>query len=75
MDDMYHPTADRSEFYSMSDLHKPPVLFTPSEDMEKVVSLEMSARGGLGGGSTNLFLFFLYSSPRATSTSTVTAPI
>lgn len=37
IEEMYHPTSDRSEFYSMSDLLKPPVLFTPSEDIEKVV--------------------------------------
>jgi transcription factor CP2-like protein len=34
---MYHPPSERSEFYSMSDLLKPPVLFTPSDDIEKVV--------------------------------------
>ena len=38
IEEMYHPTSDRSEFYSMSDLLKPPVLFTPSDDIEKVVS-------------------------------------
>lgn len=37
IEEMYHPTCDRSEFYSMSDLMKPPVLFTPSEDIDKVV--------------------------------------
>ncbi|XP_017488916.1 PREDICTED: protein grainyhead-like, partial [Rhagoletis zephyria] len=45
MDDMYHPTADRSEFYSMSDLHKPPVLFTPSEDMEKLTTGDLNFYG------------------------------
>ncbi|CAG2064662.1 unnamed protein product, partial [Timema podura] len=38
MDDLYHPVTERSEFYSMSDLNKPPVLFTPAEDIDKVVS-------------------------------------
>ena len=39
MDELYHPATERSEFYSMSDLTKPPVLFTPAEDIDKV-SLE-----------------------------------
>ncbi|XP_067142512.1 grainyhead-like protein 1 homolog isoform X1 [Centruroides vittatus] len=36
IEEMYHPPCDRSEFYSMSDLLKPPLLFTPSEDLDKV---------------------------------------
>lgn len=36
LDELYHPVADRSEFYSMSDNAKPPVLFSPAEDIEKV---------------------------------------
>lgn len=36
LDELYHPVADRSEFYSMSDTAKPPVLFSPAEDIEKV---------------------------------------
>lgn len=36
MDDLYHPACERSEFYSMSDLTKPPVLFSPAEDIDKV---------------------------------------
>jgi hypothetical protein len=36
MDELYHPATERSEFYSMSDLTKPPVLFTPAEDIDKV---------------------------------------
>jgi transcription factor CP2-like protein len=36
LDEMYHQTCERSEFYSMSDLDKPPVLFTPAEDLDKV---------------------------------------
>jgi len=35
LDEMYHETFDRSEFYSMSDLSKTPILFTPPEDQEK----------------------------------------
>lgn len=33
LDELYHPAAERTEFYSMADLHKPPVLFTPSEEV------------------------------------------
>lgn len=35
-EDLYHPPCDRSEFYSMMDLAKPPVLFTPADDLEKM---------------------------------------
>jgi transcription factor CP2-like protein len=46
MDELYHPATERSEFYSMSDLTKPPVLFTPAEDIDKV-SLEHLIGKGL----------------------------
>lgn len=36
MDELYHPACDRSEFYHMQDLTKPPVLFSPAEDIDKV---------------------------------------
>lgn len=36
LDELYHPVTDRSEFYCMSDIAKPPVLFTPADDVEKV---------------------------------------
>jgi transcription factor CP2 and related proteins len=36
LDELYHPVVDRSEFYAMSDTTKPPVLFSPAEDIEKV---------------------------------------
>lgn len=36
LDELYHPVVDRSEFYSMSDTNKPPVLFSPAEDIDKV---------------------------------------
>ncbi|KAG8195455.1 hypothetical protein JTE90_002627 [Oedothorax gibbosus] len=42
LEELYHLPCERSEFYSMSDLLKPPVLFTPSEDAEKMHSIEMS---------------------------------
>lgn len=37
LDELYHPVVDRSEFYTMSDLLKPPVLFSPAEDIDKVL--------------------------------------
>lgn len=41
MDELYHPPCERSEFYSMSDLAKPPVLFSPAEDIDKLTSMEL----------------------------------
>lgn len=37
IDELYHPPCERSEFYSMSDINKPPVLFSPAEDIDKVL--------------------------------------
>ncbi|KAJ6218222.1 hypothetical protein RDWZM_009379 [Blomia tropicalis] len=48
IEEMYHPTSDRSEFYSMSDLLKPPVLFTPSEDIEKITTGDINFYGHTG---------------------------
>ncbi|XP_015787180.1 protein grainyhead isoform X1 [Tetranychus urticae] len=42
IEEMYHPPCDRSEFYTMSDRTKPPVLFTPSEDLDKITTGDMS---------------------------------
>lgn len=39
LDELYHPVTDRSEFYTMQDLSKPPVLFSPADDLEKVRNL------------------------------------
>lgn len=39
LDELYHPVVDRSEFYGMSDLNKPPVLFSPAEDIDKVIRI------------------------------------
>ncbi|XP_052123729.1 protein grainyhead-like isoform X2 [Frankliniella occidentalis] len=33
LDELYHPAAERTDFYHMADLHKPPVLFSPSEEL------------------------------------------
>lgn len=41
IDELYHPPAERSEFYTMSDTTKPPVLFTPAEDIDKLTSMEL----------------------------------
>lgn len=39
MDELYHSVTERSEFYSMVDLHKPPVLFSPPAEhaIDKVI--------------------------------------
>lgn len=42
LEELYHGVTDRSEFYSMQDLSKPPVLFTPAEDIDKVSVFERS---------------------------------
>lgn len=41
LDELYHPVTDRSEFYAMQDLAKPPVLFSPAEDIDKVKMLRL----------------------------------
>ncbi|XP_072401776.1 uncharacterized protein grh isoform X1 [Diabrotica undecimpunctata] len=41
LDELYHPMSERSEFYTMSDLTKPPVLFSPAEDIDKLTSMEL----------------------------------
>lgn len=41
LDELYHPVVDRSEFYTMSDMNKPPVLFSPAEDIDKLSSMEL----------------------------------
>ncbi|KAK9890438.1 hypothetical protein WA026_010524 [Henosepilachna vigintioctopunctata] len=55
LDELYHPVCDRSEFYTMSDLTKPPVLFSPAEDLDKLTTMELQGfyphdpEGSLGG--------------------------
>ena len=34
-DELYHTAHERSDFYSMVDIHKPPILFTPTQDPDK----------------------------------------
>ncbi|GIY26045.1 hypothetical protein CEXT_115742 [Caerostris extrusa] len=42
LEEMFHLPCDRSEFYSMSDLLKPPILFTPNDDIEKMTSMDLA---------------------------------
>ncbi|GIY40524.1 protein grainyhead [Caerostris darwini] len=42
LEEMFHLPCDRSEFYSMSDLLKPPILFTPNDDVEKMTSMDLA---------------------------------
>lgn len=53
LDELYHPVTDRSEFYAMQDLAKPPVLFTPSEDMEKLSGMDLQSFYAHEGDSLN----------------------
>ncbi|XP_043239158.1 protein grainyhead-like isoform X16 [Amphibalanus amphitrite] len=41
MEEMYHGSCERSEFYSMADTTKPPTLFQPSDDPEKIGNMEL----------------------------------
>ncbi|XP_035714721.1 protein grainyhead isoform X3 [Folsomia candida] len=58
LDELYHTATERTEFYAMSDLAKPPVLFSPAEDLDKVNLTPLAefhgyygGGGGGGGGS------------------------
>ncbi|XP_011067346.1 PREDICTED: protein grainyhead isoform X2 [Acromyrmex echinatior] len=54
LDELYHPVTERSEFYSMVDLHKPPVLFSPPAEhaIDKVQELQGSMLQGVQTGLT-----------------------
>ncbi|XP_073957703.1 grainy head isoform X2 [Choristoneura fumiferana] len=41
LDEIYHPVTERSEFYTMADLAKPPVLFSPAEDIDKLAGMDI----------------------------------
>ncbi|XP_063395142.1 protein grainyhead isoform X1 [Cydia fagiglandana] len=41
LDEIYHPVTERSEFYTMADLAKPPVLFSPAEDIDKLTGMDI----------------------------------
>ncbi|XP_071869111.1 grainy head isoform X2 [Bombus fervidus] len=49
LDELYHSVTERSEFYSMVDLHKPPVLFSPPAEhtIDKVQELQGSVLQGV----------------------------
>ncbi|XP_076285586.1 protein grainyhead-like isoform X2 [Lasioglossum baleicum] len=49
LDELYHSVTERSEFYSMVDLHKPPVLFSPPA--EHTIDKFSTVFGG--GGDTD----------------------
>ncbi|XP_058053895.1 protein grainyhead [Anopheles bellator] len=73
LDDLNHPVTDRSEFYGMSDLMKPPVLFSPSEDIDKLTSMDLQFYGhdadSLSGTSDNVKSpFLLHANKPATPT-------
>ncbi|KAK0161171.1 hypothetical protein PV327_009671 [Microctonus hyperodae] len=53
LDELYHSVTERSEFYSMADLHKPPVLFSPPAEhaIDKFSTMELSGFYGGGGGN------------------------
>lgn len=53
LDELYHPVTDRSEFYTMQDLAKPPVLFTPSEDIDKLSGMDLQSFYGHEADSIN----------------------
>lgn len=43
LDELYHPVIDRSEFYTMQDIGKPPVLFSPAEDIDKLSGMDLQS--------------------------------
>lgn len=73
IDELYHPVTERSEFYIMQDIAKPPVLFTPSEDMDSKLGMDLQSfyghdtesfgsgggGGGGGGGPADIKPFLL----------------
>lgn len=70
IDELYHPVTERSEFYGMQDVAKPPVLFTPSEDMDGKLGMDLQSfyghdgesfgsSGGGGGGPADIKPFLL----------------
>lgn len=62
LDELYHSVTERSEFYSMVDLHKPPVLFSPpAEHTIDKVPIETS---DLGEGNGRLLDWWGINGPR-----------
>lgn len=56
IDELYHPACERSEFYSMSDLAKPPVLFSPAEDSIDKVPISFSDGGAAASSAADYSL-------------------
>ncbi|XP_054277620.1 protein grainyhead isoform X2 [Macrosteles quadrilineatus] len=82
MDELYHPACDRSEFYHMADLVKPPVLFSPAEDIDKLTSMELqgfyghetdtsSLSNGESGSLKHTSPFLLHSGSKGPATPTL----
>lgn len=75
LDELYHPVIDRSEFYAMQDLAKPPVLFSPSEDIEKLSGMDLQSFyahegdtiNGTGGEVKGTSPFLLHASQKSTT--------
>lgn len=72
LDELYHPVTDRSEFYAMQDLAKPPVLFTPSEDIEKLSGMDLQSfyaheGDAINGDVKGTSPFLLHSSQKPTT--------
>lgn len=78
IDELYHPVTERSEFYTMSDLGKPPVLFSPAEDSLDKGGMELQnfyghdPDGGLSNGETHSLgkqsPYLLHAKPATTPT-------
>lgn len=80
LDELYHPMCERSEFYSMSDLNKPPVLFSPAEDIDKLTTMELQGfyshdpEGSLGGSVDHIkggSPFLLHAAVKTSTTPTL----
>lgn len=60
LDELYHSVTERSEFYSMVDLHKPPVLFSPPAEhtIDKVLLKILIGRKFKKVFTTTRFILF-----------------
>ena len=76
LDELYHPVSDRSEFYAMQDMLKPPVLFSPAEDIDKLSGMELqsfyghdtdSLSGTPDGGMKGTSPFLLHTANKPTT--------
>ncbi|XP_022694090.1 protein grainyhead-like isoform X3 [Varroa jacobsoni] len=51
IEEMYHASCERTEFYSMAELVKSPVLFTPNENTEKLMQQRQQTQGVQGNNA------------------------